>query len=218
MSYIGNTALQQSFVPAVQYFSGDGATTAFTLSRPVASVAQIVVFIENVPQNPTSAFTVLNNTITFTSAPPTGTNNIWVEYVSINTSAVSPSDGTVTTNALATSAVTTAKIADANVTQAKLETLVVPVGVGQTWTYLTASRALNTSYTNTTGRPIFVMAEVYCAYNVTCDIYINGTRYGGQASAGGASYWQGFMGFVVPAGSTYQLANGSSLIYWAELR
>jgi hypothetical protein len=128
MSVIGNTPTQQSFLPAIEYFNGNGSTTAFTLSRNVVSAAQIMVYIENVPQNPSSAFTVSGNIITFTSAPPTGTSNIWVEYVAINTSSVSPTDGTVQTNSLATSAVTTAKIADANVTQAKLAANVAGTG------------------------------------------------------------------------------------------
>ena len=61
---------------AIDYFSGNASTTAFTLSRPVASVAQVQAVISNVPQNPGDAFTVSGNTITFTSVPPTGTNNI----------------------------------------------------------------------------------------------------------------------------------------------
>ena len=95
MAYIGNSATTQSFAPAVDYFSGTGATTAFTLSRPVASVAQIQVVIENVPQNPSSAYTVSSNTITFTSAPPLGINNIYVEYTSPITQTGQPGQGTV---------------------------------------------------------------------------------------------------------------------------
>jgi hypothetical protein len=95
MAYIGNTAQTQSFTPAIDYFSGNGSTVAFTLSRPVASVAQVQVVIENVPQNPSSAFTVSSNTITFTSAPPSGTNNIYVEYTSPITQVVQPGQGTV---------------------------------------------------------------------------------------------------------------------------
>lgn len=82
MAFIGNTYTTQGFVPAIDYFSGNASTTAFTLSRPVASVAQVQVTIENVPQNPNTAFTVSSNTITFTSAPPSGTNNIYVYYTS----------------------------------------------------------------------------------------------------------------------------------------
>jgi hypothetical protein len=58
MAYIGNTSTTQAFTPAVDYFNGDAVTVAFTLSRPVASVAQVQAVIENVPQNPGDAFTV----------------------------------------------------------------------------------------------------------------------------------------------------------------
>jgi hypothetical protein len=95
MSYIGNTPTQQSFTPAVDFFSGNGSTTAFTLSRPVASVAQVQAVIENVPQKPGDAFTVSGNTITFTSAPPSGTSNIYVCYTSPITQVIAPSQGTV---------------------------------------------------------------------------------------------------------------------------
>jgi hypothetical protein len=100
MAYLGNSSTQQSFTPAIDYFNGDGSTTAFTLSRPVASVAQIQVTINNVAQNPSSAYTVSNNTITFTSAPLSGTNNIYVYYTSPNTQVIAPSQGTVSVNSL----------------------------------------------------------------------------------------------------------------------
>lgn len=95
MAYIGNTNTTQAFTPAIDYFSGNGSTVAFTLSRPVASAAQVQVVIENVPQNPGSAFTVSGSTVTFTSAPPSGTNNIYVYYTSPITQVVQPSQGAV---------------------------------------------------------------------------------------------------------------------------
>ena len=85
MPYIGNTVQNQGFTPAIDYFSGNGSTVTFTLSRPVLSVAQMIVAIDNVIQNPSSAFTVSGSSITFTSAPLSGTNNIWVEYTSLIT-------------------------------------------------------------------------------------------------------------------------------------
>ena len=100
MAFIGNTNTTQAFTPAVDYFSGNGSTTAFTLSRPVASVAQVQVTIDNVAQNPSSAFTVSANTITFTSAPLSGTNNIYVYYTSPITQVIAPGQGTVTTTSL----------------------------------------------------------------------------------------------------------------------
>ena len=122
MAYIGNTQNNQNYVPAIDYFNGDGSTVAFTLSRPVASVAAVQAVISNVPQNPTDAFTVSGNTITFTSAPPSGTNNIYVYYTSPNTQVIAPSDASVQTSSIANNAVTTAKISDGQITPAKLST------------------------------------------------------------------------------------------------
>ena len=104
MAFIGNTNQTQAFTPAVDYFNGDGSSVAFTLSRPVASVAQVQVVIENVPQNPSSAYTVSGNTITFTSAPPSGTSNIYVEYTSPITQVIAPGQGTVTSLSFASGA------------------------------------------------------------------------------------------------------------------
>ena len=110
MSYIGNTNTTQAFTPAVDFFNGNGSTTAFTLSRPVASVAQVQVVISNVPQKPGDAFTVSGNTITFTSAPPSGTQNIYVYYTSPITQVIAPGQGTVTTTSLMDGSVTPAKL------------------------------------------------------------------------------------------------------------
>ena len=85
MAFIGNTVQTQGFTPAIDYFSGNASTVTFTLSRPVVSVSQMIVSVANVIQNPSSAFTVSGSSITFTSAPPSGTNNIWVEYTSLIT-------------------------------------------------------------------------------------------------------------------------------------
>jgi hypothetical protein len=85
MAFIGNTVQTQGFTPQIDYFNGNGSTVTFTLSRPVVSVAQMIVSIDNVIQNPSSAYTVSGSSITFTSAPLSGTNNIWVEYTSLIT-------------------------------------------------------------------------------------------------------------------------------------
>lgn len=82
MASIGNSYTTQDYTANIDTFSGDGSTVAFTLSRVVLTASQVQVTVENVPQNPASAFSVLNNTLTFTSAPPLGTNNIYVQYVS----------------------------------------------------------------------------------------------------------------------------------------
>jgi hypothetical protein len=95
MAFIGNSSSIQQYAPTISYFNGNGSTTVFTLPISVASAAQILVHVENVPQNPATAFTVSGSTLTFTSAPPTGTNNIWVEYTSLQNNSIAPSQGTV---------------------------------------------------------------------------------------------------------------------------
>jgi hypothetical protein len=83
--YIGNSSILQQFAPAIDYFSGTGSATQFTLSRTVGSTIQVQVVIENVVQNPSSAYTIVGQTITFSSAPPSGTNNIYVTYIAPTT-------------------------------------------------------------------------------------------------------------------------------------
>ena len=98
MTYIGNNLTIQQYAPQVAYFSGNGSTTAFTLPVAVVSTAQIIVIVANVIQNPSSAYSVSGTTLTFTSAPPSGTNNIWVEYTSLQTNLIQPAAGTVNTS------------------------------------------------------------------------------------------------------------------------
>ena len=95
MSYIGSTPTTQSFIAGTDYFNGDGSTTAFTLSRSVVSTNDIEAVINNVEQQPNTAYTVSGTTITFTSAPSAGTANIYVRYLSTTTQSITPSQGTV---------------------------------------------------------------------------------------------------------------------------
>lgn len=92
----------------VDVFSGNGSTTAFTLTADPGTKNNTDVFISGVHQAH-STYSISGTTLTFSTAPGTGTSNIEVCYgtpLAIGT----PSDATVTT----------AKIVDANVTAAKL--------------------------------------------------------------------------------------------------
>ena len=61
-------------------FNGDGSTTAFTLDVAPSSTLDLEVFVGNVRQDPNSAYTLSGTTLTFTGAPPSGTNNIYVVH------------------------------------------------------------------------------------------------------------------------------------------
>lgn len=66
----------------IEKFSGDGETTEFTLESPCCKVRYIK--INGVAQS-ASAYIVYNRSLTFTSAPPEGTDNIEIMYDATDT-------------------------------------------------------------------------------------------------------------------------------------
>ena len=91
-----STALNQTHLDE---FNGNGSTTAFTLTKtPVSgSALNFMVYIDNVYQRGGTglAFTVSGDTITFTSAPPSGTKNIQVYQLNGINTLNTVSDGTI---------------------------------------------------------------------------------------------------------------------------
>lgn len=94
MAYLGSTPTTQSFIAGTDTFSGTGSQTAFTLSRPVNTVNDILVVVNNVDQQP-SSYTVSGSTLTFSSAPSSGTNNVYVRYLTTTLQTIAPSPKTV---------------------------------------------------------------------------------------------------------------------------
>ena len=82
MAYVGNPIdTQNTFQSLVgKRFDGDGSTTDFTLDVAPGNVLDIEVFVGNVRQDPNSAYTLSGTTLSFTGAPPSGTNNIYVVH------------------------------------------------------------------------------------------------------------------------------------------
>jgi hypothetical protein len=74
--------------------TADGSTTAFTLSKQVASANDIAVFVGNVRQEPTDAYSVLGTTLTMTAAPSSGINFYVLHIAGTLESSVVPAAGT----------------------------------------------------------------------------------------------------------------------------
>tara|TARA_R110002020_G_scaffold183304_1_gene379575 strand:- start:234 stop:1064 length:831 start_codon:yes stop_codon:yes gene_type:complete len=96
MAYIGSPQGTGFSTIRSQQFTGNGSLTAFTMRNSVSRPEHIEVFVNNVRQDPHSAYTVSGTTLTFTEAPGDATNNIYVVYLggNVNTTEIPP-DATI---------------------------------------------------------------------------------------------------------------------------
>lgn len=83
------------------------------------------------------------------------------------------------------------------------------VGYGQTWQNLTASRAYNTTYTNSTGKSI--MITVSCANAQPASLYVSSLNVGYTPTSS-------TIVAIVPNGATYRCDCSYTLAGWFELR
>ena len=90
------------------------------------------------------------------------------------------------------------------------------LGVGQTPTDVTASRAINTVYTNSTGKPIFV-AIGKTTQTSDMRLNVNGVQYG-YASGTNEDSQSKTLYAIVPSGATYGTVGVSGFVFWSELR
>jgi len=137
MSYVGNTPISAAFL--TDTFSGNGATTAFTTTVAPANTSSIIVAITGVVQDP-STYSVSGTTLTFSAAPPTGTNNISVRYLGIPASGVTTTAYRTVTNFTATAGQTSFSIPSYT--------------VGYIDVYRNGVRLVSTDYTATTGTTV----------------------------------------------------------------
>jgi len=91
------------------------------------------------------------------------------------------------------------------------------VGYGQTWQDVTGSRAIGTTYTNSTGKAIFLAVSAVGGANAHIGITVNGvqTIYGGYNSANLSAP---STSLIIPAGATYSVQAATALNKWFELR
>ena len=99
-----------SFSPVAQVFSGTGSQTVFTLSASPGVAAAVIVSVGGVVQKPTVDYTVLGTTLTFLSAPPSGTDNISAINFGVAGVVNVPAANSVATASLQNAAVTMAKL------------------------------------------------------------------------------------------------------------
>ena len=140
MAYVGNPIdTQNTFQSLVgKRFNGDGSTTDFTLDVAQGNVLDIEVFVGNVRQDPNSAYTLSGTTLSFTGAPPSGTNNIYVVHQAKSVGTIDVPAGGVAAGSLATSVLTGQTDIGADIADADL--FLVDDGAGGTLRKTAASR------------------------------------------------------------------------------
>ena len=94
MPYLGSPAAVGFSATKKDSFSGDNSTTGFTMSKAAGTGTDIQVFVDNIRQEPTTAYSLSGTTLTFTEAPPTGTNNVYVihQHQALGTGPLPPQD------------------------------------------------------------------------------------------------------------------------------
>ena len=164
MPFLGTTPTQ-GFVSSFpkQSFTPNGSTTVFTLTNPVATANDLEVFVGNVRQEPTTAYTAAGTTLTMSEAPASGLNfyviNKSFAQVTTTPPANSISTDKIVANAvtgaklatgaavgnIATGAITNAQLADDAITTAKMNaSLVTHIDAGST-----KAQGVTTSYADT---------------------------------------------------------------------
>ena len=103
MAYIGNP-VDTAFTSLLKQDLTGASGTSLTLTHAVANANDIALYINNVRQEPTEAYSVNGTTITLTGTVA-GTDDIYVIYLARAMQTTVPGDGSVSTAKIANSAV-----------------------------------------------------------------------------------------------------------------
>jgi hypothetical protein len=204
VSYIGAQPSTASF--PFDQFSGNGSTTAFTLTYAPASPTSIIVAISGVVQNP-NLYSVIGTTITFSPAPPTGTNNISVLYLGLPVIGVSSPGNT---------AYRTAEDFTATASQ----TVFTPSGsytVGFLDVYRNGARLGSADFTATNGTTV-TLTNACTAGDLVTIIYFTLVSIANAIPQSGGTFTGGVAGttftgtsFSVAEGTLYPLVSGTAV-------
>ena len=153
MGMIGNPANSSFQRVANDSFNGDGSTTVFTLSAEVAANTDIEVLVDNVQQSPyDGSYTASGTTLTFSAAPQSGTNNIYIIYnightfVTNTVGSDNIQDGAVSANKIASGVIKTPE--EAMTTPFGRRNILINAGfqISQRGDFTTASSSTNGAY------------------------------------------------------------------------
>jgi hypothetical protein len=194
MSYIGAEPTTASF--PFDQFSGNGSTTAFTLTYAPASTTSIIVAISGVVQNP-NLYSVIGTTLTFSPAPPTGTNNISVLYLGLPVIGVSSPGNT-------------AYFSSTSFTATASQTTFTPSGsyqVGFINVIRNGSQLAPADYTATNGTTVTLLNACTAGDIVVIEVFTLTSIANAMPQSGGT-----FTGNIaVPTGTLYPLVSGTSV-------
>ena len=205
MSIIGNPIITTNYIS--DSFSGDASTVAFTLSQAPASAASIAVYISGLYQIPTSAYSISGTTLTFTGAPPTGTNNITVLHLGVKSATLVPVNGSVTPQMLSNANVvywsaSNNNIGIGNVTPTSLLTVTGTAALGNT----TITGFANVTSTIQGGAGLTIAGA---ASGITT-LATGNTTITGFANISSDAYIGGSVGIGITSYSGYKLSVGAS--------
>lgn len=92
------------------------------------------------------------------------------------------------------------------------------LGYRQSWQNVTGSRAVSTTYTNSTGRPIMVAIGFVSSSDVKVTLSVNGLPVLGSTSTGYSGDDYASVSMIIPNGSTYSATTSAGTMTWLELR
>lgn len=94
------------------------------------------------------------------------------------------------------------------------------IGPGQTWQNVTGSRAVSTSYRNTTGKPIMVAIRAHSGSPTAIQVSTDDATWieVGQVFTNTAAAQSTAQSFIVPNNHYYRINGTATIANWAELR
>ena len=108
-------------------------------------------------------------------------------------------------------------VAPGTIQQEDASTLMLPLGVGQVWQDVTATRTSGSTYTNNTGRPISVCVTFTQGSGGTAFVNVSGVVIGSMQLSNASNFAP--ISFLVPSGATYSVTFTGPMTVrtWVEL-